>query len=94
MNYEIFDKDIWNAWKNIETRFDRGYRGINMTIISSRKQKFELQFHTAESFEFKMENHHFYRESKNRETSPERKKEIGKYLVKSAGKIAVPRGVR
>jgi predicted secreted protein len=92
--YQVPENKIWNARKNIETKFDRGYRGINITIISSQGQKFELQFHTAESFEFKTENHHFYKESKNRETSRERKREIAKFLAKTAEKIAVPEGVR
>ena len=92
--YKIPENKIWNAWKNIETKFDRGYRGINMTIISSRKQKFELQFHTAESFDFKMENHHFYEESRSSEISRERKQEIAENLVKAAEKIAVPEGAR
>ncbi len=92
--YEIPENKIWNAWKNIQTKFDRGYRGINITIISSRNQKFELQFHTAESFDFKTETHRFYEESRNIETSRKRKREIADILVKAAEKIAVPEGVR
>ena len=61
MNYEISDKDIWNAWKNIGTIFDKGYRGINVTIISSQGQIFELQFHTKESFRLKMKTHKLYK---------------------------------
>ncbi len=94
IDYQTPENKIWNAWKNIETKFDRGYRGINITIISSQGQKFELQFHTAESFQFKTETHQLYKESKSRETSPARKREIAKYLVKAAEKIAVPEGVR
>jgi len=90
----IPENKIWNAWENIATKFDRGYRGINITIISSQGQKFELQFHTAESFEFKSENHRLYKESKNRKTSPDRKREIGRYLIGQAKKIPIPEGVR
>ncbi len=55
---------IWNAWKNEGTPRDSGYRGINITVISSQKQRFELQFHTAESFLLKTETHHLYEKSK------------------------------
>ena len=51
-NYVIHKELIWNAWKNIGTSFDKGYRGINSTVISSHSQIFELQFHTAEKFSF------------------------------------------
>lgn len=59
--YEIPAKRIWNAWKNIGTTFDKGYRGINITVISSEKQKFELQFHTMESYELKTKTHPLYK---------------------------------
>ena len=42
-NYEIPEDLLWNAWKNIGTSFDKGYRGINIRIFSSQAQKFELQ---------------------------------------------------
>ena len=42
IGYKIPDNRIWNAWENIETQYDKGYRGINITIISSQRQKFEL----------------------------------------------------
>lgn len=59
--YEIPENRIWNAWKNIGTIFDKGYRGINITVISSENQKFELQFHTRESYELKIKTHPLYK---------------------------------
>jgi hypothetical protein len=91
---QIPENKIWNAWKNIGTKFDRGYRGINITIISTQGQKFELQFHTKQSFGLKTENHHLYKESKSSETSSERKREIFRYMVNEAAKIIVPEGVK
>lgn len=74
--YKIPQNRIWNAWKNAGTFRDTGYRGINITIISSQNQKFEIQFHTEESYRFKNETHRLYAELRDLETSVERRKEI------------------
>ena len=42
--YKVPQDKIWNAWKNIGTIFDKGYRGINITIISSEKQNSSYNF--------------------------------------------------
>ena len=55
-DYEIPEDKIWNAWKNIGTSFDKGYRGINITIISSQKQIFELQCTHRRKFSVENEN--------------------------------------
>ncbi len=69
VSYQVPEKRIWNAWQTAGMRFDKGYRGINITVISSRKQKFELQFHTAESYRLKIETHSLYEELRDREIS-------------------------
>jgi hypothetical protein len=74
--------------------FDKGYRGINAVIISSRKQKFELQFHTEESFQLKMKTHNLYKERILTEISEERKAEISKIMLESAKEVFVPQGVK
>lgn len=84
---------IWNAWENAETAKDTGYRGINITVISSQKQRFELQFHTAESFRLKTETHHLYEELRNLKTSDERRAEIIKEILKSAKQVERPEGI-
>ena len=84
---------IWNAWENVGTPRDTGYRGINITIISSQKQRFELQFHTEESFRMKTETHRFYEELRNIKTSDERRKEIIKEMLELAKKITRPEGI-
>ncbi len=93
-NYSIPEINIWNAWKNIGTSFDNGYRGVNVTVISSQAQKFEIQFHTLESFELKTETHKLYKERAFSETSRERRKEISKITVEMAKKISIPQGVK
>jgi hypothetical protein len=70
-----------------------GYRGINVTVISSQKQKFELRFHTKESFQIKTETHVFYEEFRNFETSNERKAEIQQIMLKNASQIKRPEGI-
>ena len=93
-DYKIPENKIWNAWKNIGTTFDKGYRGINITVISSRKQVFELQFHIRASYELKNETHYFYEESRQSETLPERKIEIAEKIIKLAQEVKTPKGVK
>lgn len=92
--YKIPENKIWNAWKNIGTTFDKGYRGINITIISSRKQIFELQFHTRVSYKLKNETHYLYEESRQSQTSQARKVELAEIIIKLALKVKAPKGVR
>ena len=92
--FEVSESKIWNAWKNIGMPFDKGYRGINITIISSRKQIFELQFHTGASYKLKTETHFLYEELRLLETSDERKDEIIRKLIETAQAVKVPKGVK
>lgn len=93
-NYDIPDNRIWNAWKNIGGKFDKGYRGINISVIYSQKQTFELQFHTDESYELKTEMHDLYKKSRKKETSVERRREIKRISLEKAGKIQIPDGIK
>ncbi len=93
-SYEVPKDRVWNAWKNIGTTFDKGYRGINITIISSRKQKFELQFHTRASYELKTETHSLYEESRQIQPSLKRKVEITEIIIRLAEKVKTPKGVK
>jgi chemotaxis protein histidine kinase CheA len=92
--YYIPENRIWNAWKNIGGKFDKGYRGINISVISSQKQIFELQFHTDKSYELKAEMHNLYKESRKKETSIERRREIKRISIEEAEKIKIPDGVK
>ncbi|MGI8641949.1 MAG: hypothetical protein ACR2MG_18625 [Pyrinomonadaceae bacterium] len=91
--YQIPDYKIWNAWGTMERRFDKGYRGINITVISSHKQKFELQFHTEESFRLKTATHRFYEELRNRRILEKREIELIEKLRKAAENVKKPEGV-
>ena len=91
--YYIPERRIWNAWQTIGERFDRGYRGINITVISLQKQKFELQFHTAASFALKTETHFLYEELRRKEISEERQVELIEELKNAAKSLLRPEGV-
>lgn len=84
---------IWNAWENEGTSRDTGYRGINITVISSQNQRFELQFHTAESFRLKTETHHLYEELRNLKTFDVQREKIIKEILKSAKQVERPKEI-
>ncbi len=92
-DYQIPESRIWNAWGNIGKRFDKGYRGINITVISSQNQKFELQFHTAESYRLKTETHFLYEELRDKRTSRERQAKIIEMLKREAENVERPKGI-
>ncbi len=94
LNYKIPERRIWNAWKNVGTVFDNGYRGINITIISSQYLKFELQFHTKTSFDLKTKTHKLYKQMKSNAVSSQKKEEIKAELVKMAKEVKIPEGVK
>ncbi len=84
---------IFNGWTLAGTNRDLGYRGINLTIISSRKQKFELQLHTKESFSLKTETHGLYEEFRSLNTSKTRKSEIIEEMIKRTEFLKRPKGI-
>ncbi len=86
-------RKIWNAWATAETVYDSGYRGINVTVISSQKQKFELQFHTVASFRVKTETHNLYEEKRDPKTSLNKRLELNETMKTIAQKIERPKGV-
>jgi hypothetical protein len=92
-DYQVPKKRIWNAWKNIGRSRDKGYRGINITVISSQNQKFELQFHTAESFALKTETHNLYKELRSKMVSEKREIELITKMKKAAWRVSKPEGI-
>ena len=93
LGYQIPEHRIWNAWQTIGERFDKGYRGINITVISSQKQKFELQFHTEESFRLKTETHFLYEELRQKGISEEREVGLIEERRKAVKDLERPQGV-
>ena len=93
-SYKIPKERMWNSWKNIGTRFDRGYRGINITIISSHSQVFELQFHTEESFRLKIKTHYLYKKARSNKVLWKDKERTFQKLVEMAKEVENPKGVK
>lgn len=93
LGYRVPEDKIWNAWQNIGSAKDRGYRGINITVISSQNQKFELQFHTEESFNLKEETHFLYEELRAGKISSTGEKDLIDTLKTAAESIEKPNGV-
>lgn len=87
--YKIVEAN--DFWKKAGTSSDFGYRGINTTLISPSGQKFELQFHTPESFKLKMQTHILYEEARLPSTSTKRVKELRQVQIEMANKILIPR---
>jgi hypothetical protein len=93
-DYRIPENKIWNAWRNVGTEYDKGYRGINVTVISSQGQMFEIQFHTKESFRLKTETHDLYKQAVSSESSSEKRMKAVQTMIESAGKVPIPKGVK
>jgi hypothetical protein len=91
--YQVPEHKIWNAWQIVGSEKDRGYRGINCTVISSNGQKFELQFHTGDSFVLKTQTHYLYVELRDRKISGKRETELINILREMAGSIKRPEGI-
>jgi hypothetical protein len=81
-----------NAWAEPE-RFGGGYRGINATFKTKDGLEFEVQFHTPESHDMKVETHPLYEEFRAKGTSEERKKEINEEQRRRWGGVPYPAGI-
>ncbi len=86
--YQLKQSD--NYWLSKGTKDDTGYRGINATFIAPNGQKFELQFHTPESFKFKNDNHYLYEEARQPNITDVRKREIKQQNINLAEPLTIP----
>lgn len=82
---------IKNSWKSFN--IENAYRGINCVFESPTGTKFELQFHTPESFATKEVNHGEYEEQRSPNTKKERKDELGRIMYNRAKKMQVPKDI-
>ena len=82
----IYSKNHWAD--------DPEYKGINTRWVTPEGQRFELQFHTAESFHAKEDvTHGPYERLRNALTSDEERRELRSYQREVCSWIAVPEGV-
>ena len=70
------------------------YRGVNCMMRGKDGSIWELQFHTAQSYEVKeFGTHGYYEEARAETTSEKRKKELSDIMTKLADKIIAPAGI-
>ena len=82
-----------DSWSIRGTKDDRGYRGINVTLRDANGQQFELQFHTKQSFDTKMQTHGLYDEIRDPKTTPARRTELEQLQLVEGNKIELPTAV-
>ncbi|SEU32380.1 phage minor capsid protein [Paenibacillus sp. NFR01] len=80
-------KNTWGDKRN-------PYRGVNAIFVSPDGQKFELQFHTPESFALKNGRmHEIYEEYRLDSTSPERRAELTKEMFTLSADLKPPKDI-
>jgi len=80
----------------VKNTFKEGavYKGVNTTFISPKGQKFELQFHTPESFHVKQNvNHSLYEEVRLDSTPVKQQKALIKKMRQNSAEIPPVEGV-
>ena len=71
----------------------RGYRGVNTSWRNRVSgQRFEVQFHTPQSYHAKEYTHPRYEEARHPSTSPERVMELHASMNEIFGKVPIPKG--
>lgn len=79
-----------NTWRDKRNP----YRGINAIFTSPSGQRFEVQFHTPESFDLKNGPlHQLYEEFRLDSTPPERRAELTREMFALSSKLAVPKDI-
>jgi hypothetical protein len=82
----IYSKNHW--------RDDPEYKGINTRWVTAEGQRFEVQFHTAESFYAKQElTHESYERLRNPLTQDDERQELKSYQREVCSWVSVPEGV-
>ena len=77
-----------NSWAEPE------YRGINTRWVTPQGQRFEVQFHTQESFHAKHDvTHEAYEQLRNPATSSSERVELSAFQREVSSGIRIPRGV-
>ena len=70
-----------------------GYRGINAVVKTPQGTNFELQFHTAKSFEVKMSNHTLYEKQRAKGVTKEQYDKYEAEMAAAARSIPMPKGI-
>ena len=81
---------VKNFWMNKLS----AYKGVNCIYEHPDGQRFEVQFHTPESFKLKNgELHKLYEEARLDNTSSERKTQIDKSMFELSSKLIEPKDI-
>jgi hypothetical protein len=85
--YEIYFSK--NSWADLE------YKGINTRWVNQEGKRFEVQFHTPESFHAKHEvTHEAYERLRNPLTTEKERRELSAFQREVSSWISVPSGAR
>jgi hypothetical protein len=90
--YRRIKSDDDNRWAEPGSPEAGPYRGINSTWETSDGQRFEVQFHTPESFAAKTENHPLYEKARDPSTPPAEAAELNDIMTRRCDQIPVPPG--
>ena len=83
---------VKNGWA-ADSPYGGSYKGINSSWVTPSGQVFELQFHTADSFNMKqVGTHKLYEEQRKAGTTDARKAEIDKELKEMFATVPTPAG--
>mgnify|MGYP002791419185 CR=1 FL=1 len=78
---------VRNTWLDKRS----AYKGVNCIFQAPSGQKFEIQFHTPESFQVKDgPMHKLYEEARKDTTTPERRAELNKKMFELSAQLEVP----
>lgn len=79
-----------NSWNDIENP----YKGVNTIVIAPSNQKFELQYHTRESFETKERMHKLYEKWRVIEDKTSEKAiELSKEMMELSKELTIPNNI-
>lgn len=83
-------KAVKNTWNDV----NNPYKGINSVLESPNGQKFELQFHTPESFELKQgEMHKLYEESRKLDPASDEAIKLNDKMFKLSNSLEKPKDI-
>lgn len=78
------------SWNDIENP----YKGVNTIVIAPSNQKFELQYHTRESFETKERMHKLYEKWRVIEDKTSEKAiELSKEMMELSKELTIPNNI-
>lgn len=93
---KLFDADSYKLLrvKNSWTNENMAYKGVNCVFQSPNGEKFEVQFHTPESFSVKQnELHKMYEEQRLLTTSAARRAELENMMLEISKTLEVPKDI-